>query len=416
MNLLKFFDEIVNIMQNDYSGCVVKKDWSNPEVYREKLTELEGKNMLTREKFKEIVDDYLLDYKDHHVGLLDKNSKANNFSLGFNVRRFGNKLYVKEVWEEDTGLKVGDAIIEIDGQPIDKVAEKNMKVLFNQSNERQLWRNVLARFHSCLVEAENGEKFEIKLKKSKSHNEKSKYTCELINQNTALMVLNDFMDPKQMKELMDKSQELLTNTKNLIIDIRNNGGGYDSLFYPLLEYIFPCNFILKEDFNMYFLHTERNYKNRMRMLSEYLKDNNGDEMITNFVKALDKNRGKGFIMDDQGGEEYIIKGRKGPDKVIVMIDRYCGSSGDSFASICKKSPKITLVGRATYGVIDYSNVAEEIFEDGLSLIYPTSIMDSVNFGKGIDNIGVQPDVYIPWTPEHIKKDVDLEEAKYLLKL
>lgn len=414
MNLLDIFNEIVNIMQNDYSGCRIKKTWSDPKKYKQKLVELQNRNMLTRERYKEIVDDYLLDYKDNHVIFLDKNSKDNNFSFGFSVRRFENKLYVQNVWEEKTGIKKGDAIIELDGQTIDKVAQNNLRLLFNQSNERQLWKKVLAKFESCLVEHENGDKIQIKLKKYPPYSERSKYTCELINENTVLMVLDDFMNYNEIHELMDKSEELLTSTKNLIIDVRKNNGGYDSLFYPLLEYIFPCGFILKDDNDMFFLHTERNYKNRTKMINEYLKEND-DEIIRNFIKELDINRGKGFVIDSECGKEYIINGRKGPEKVIVMIDRYCGSSGDSFADICKKSPKITLIGRATFGVIDYSNVAEEEFEDEFSLMYPTSVMDSVKYGKGIDNIGVQPDIYIPWTPEHIKRDVDLEKAMELLK-
>ncbi|WP_257347074.1 hypothetical protein [Pseudalkalibacillus decolorationis] len=36
-------------------------------------------------------------------------------------------------------------------------------------------------------------------------------------------------------------------------------------------------------------------------------------------------------------------------------------------------------------------------------------------GKGMDNIGVQPDIYIPWTPQHLEgKDIDLEKAISLL--
>lgn len=66
------------------------------------------------------------------------------------------------------------------------------------------------------------------------------------------MVLNNFMNYNEMQELMDKNEELLTNTKNLIIDVRKNSGGYDSLFYPLLEYIFPCGFVLKDDYDMFF--------------------------------------------------------------------------------------------------------------------------------------------------------------------
>lgn len=67
MNYLEIFDEIVSVTHHDYSGCIDKKGWDHPDLYRNQIDELVQNNQLTPEKFKEIVDDYLLDFKDSHM-------------------------------------------------------------------------------------------------------------------------------------------------------------------------------------------------------------------------------------------------------------------------------------------------------------------------------------------------------------
>lgn len=92
----------------------------------------------------------------------------------------------------------------------------------------------------------------------------------------------------------------------------------------------------------------------------------------------------------------------------------CGSSGDNFVDIMKKMPKVTVVGRPTLGILDYSNCCTAELGD-YEFLYPTSRNLAVDEGKGMTDKGVLPDVYIPWTPEHLVKDVDLEKALQLLE-
>ena len=75
-------------------------------------------------------------------------------------------------------------------------------------------------------------------------------------------------------------------------------------------------------------------------------------------------------------------------------------------------PKVKVFGRPTKGILDYSNVAYALFDE-YALIYPTSRLLSLDYGKGMMKSGVMVDEYIEWTPNHLKKDVDLE---YVLKL
>lgn len=119
-------------------------------------------------------------------------------------------------------------------------------------------------------------------------------------------------------------------------------------------------------------------------------------------------------LDFGNDESFAFKTRKGPDKVILLTDVYCGSSGDSFVEMCKHSSKVTVVGRPTLGLNDYANVAVMDWENKFELWYPTSKLTKVDEGKGMSGVGIQPDIYIPWTPTYIEEDVDMKKGLELL--
>ncbi|REJ19901.1 MAG: hypothetical protein C6W57_00655 [Caldibacillus debilis] len=66
----EIFLEVVSIVRNDYAGCLDKKGWDRPEPYLETIRRLEAQQALTPAKFHELVQDYLLDFKDPHMYFL----------------------------------------------------------------------------------------------------------------------------------------------------------------------------------------------------------------------------------------------------------------------------------------------------------------------------------------------------------
>lgn len=414
MNYLEIFEEIIEIMENDYSGCDIKRNWSDGNYYRTLIKQLDENGVLDRNKFKEIVDDYILNFKDDHIVFYDNRLKNCSVDIGFKVRRYKDALYVIST-DQEKNLKVGTQIIELDNMKINKAAEKFHRELMNQPNERQLWEKIIEKCNTITV-VDNGRKNIININMYPNKDIESKYECKCIADDIILLSYNDFMNYELSQELLAKYHEEILASKNLIIDVRINSGGCDSVFLELLNYMFPEDFSIKERYTTLTNVTERNYNNRMEMINEYLEQYPNDEMLKRYLNELTINRDKGFVNLDFGSKGYKIKGMKKEKNVIVLTDRYCGSSGDSFVIFASYSPWVTIIGRPTYGIIDYSNVAEQKLEDGFSLYYPTSVYEGAKYGKGYDNVGVQPDIYIPWTPEHIKRDVDLEYALEFLKI
>ena len=138
-------------------------------------------------------------------------------------------------------------------------------------------------------------------------------------------------------------------------------------------------------------------------------------MIEEFSKDLLANQDKGYLVygEESDDSEDILSSFVGleeaPEKIVLLADVTCGSSGDSFVDIMKRMPKVTVIGRPTLGILDYSNCCVADFGD-YELCYPTSRSLAIDAGCGMTDIGVLPDIEVLWTPKHLERDIDLEVA------
>jgi C-terminal processing protease CtpA/Prc len=82
-----------------------------------------------------------------------------------------------------------------------------------------------------------------------------------------------------------------------------------------------------------------------------------------------------------------------PKKVVVLIDKGCGSTTEQFLLEARQSKKVTLMGQSSLGVLDYANVREgDALCPPFEVYYPTTRSRRVDIGEGIDNVGIAPRV------------------------
>ena len=74
MQFTEIFKEVLKIVENDYSGYIDKKHLDKRELYLDKIN-----NDMSTEEFKEILKQYIMEYKDHHFKLLDSDGFSNSF-------------------------------------------------------------------------------------------------------------------------------------------------------------------------------------------------------------------------------------------------------------------------------------------------------------------------------------------------
>lgn len=418
----EIFQEIVSICHHDYSGWEDKKGWDSPDVYTKAIQVMEEKNELTPVKFAEIVQDYLLDFKDHHMFFkLVTNENQKQYDVGFKVKRFEDRLYISSVGKESR-VEKGYSIISLENKRIPELLELHKRRLLENNQERENWDTIIREYSYCEIENLNGKRFMLDLKKYERAKYIPQYSLQNLEDEILLMTLTDFRNPDAINELIKDNKEKLNNFKNLIIDVRINNGGSDSSYYPLLPYIFPEQLtnINPDEESMLINCTENNYNLIVEDMKNSLKeveDEGTHKVINVFIREWEKNKGRGFVEFDFSELKTfeIIGGRKNPERVIVLADVTCASSGDSFVETCKKSSKVKVIGRPTLGVNDYANLAIKSWNGLFELWYPTSRLSRIDEGKGMTGVGITPHVHIPWTPEHIFEDIDMKMALNILK-
>ena len=218
-----------------------------------------------------------------------------------------------------------------------------------------------------------------------------------LNDSTYYLRITDFYTDYSNNIVIQHWKEI-TSRPNLIIDIRNNGGGQDNYYNKLAELIYTNPY---EGKGVEWYASNGNIK----LFEDALKNGeirNGDEGIKwteSLLGAMKKNVG-GFVTHPLSGnnkEEKTDSVYLYPKKVGIIINERNASSAEQFLLAAKNSKKVTLFGNHnTAGVLDYSNAVSEEFPSGnFELTFPMTRSQRLPEFP-IDNIGIAPDIIIPF--------------------
>ena len=196
-------------------------------------------------------------------------------------------------------------------------------------------------------------------------------------------------------KLISDSKVKILKTENLIIDLRNNGGGRDQSFTELLPLIYtnPVRTISVE-----FLSTVQNNQ----LFLEYSADTDLDEDTRRWAKKvydkLQENLGKFVNVFDEDVSIFTQDTvYEYPKNVGIIINEGNASTTEQFILAAKQSKKVKLFGTTTWGALDISNMASiESPCKEFNLAYCLSRSMRIP-GMAIDDIGLQPDFYLDKT-------------------
>lgn len=223
-----------------------------------------------------------------------------------------------------------------------------------------------------------------------------------LSDKSSLIKISSFNYPYvgRIEKLIADHKSIIETSENLIIDIRNNGGGTDNAYKVLLPLI-ATNPIRNVGIEL--LSTQglidgvTKYKDG---LIEKDKEKNKIEIeeLENRISTYKSNFGK-FINSNSEivSIDSVQVSTKSPKQIIILVNNKVGSAAENFLLKAKQSKKVKILGTPTSGVLDYANAYFFKFGcDNYRLLLPT--YRSLRIPEyPIDNIGIQPDVYLDKT-------------------
>lgn len=218
-----------------------------------------------------------------------------------------------------------------------------------------------------------------------------------------------------IRQLFKSHLSRLERTPHWIIDVRQNGGGSDATYHPIIQAVIG-NPILMEAPE--FLATTANIEGTARVCELFSP---GDAACAKWadalVKAMRAAPPGSFVRHPDIAHavtriEPDPAKRKRPQRVAVLTDTACGSSCEQFLLAMRQSWNVKLMGRRSHGALDYSNLRQYRLPSGQRVLwYATS--RSVRLPHlPVDALGVLPDVLLmpPANAAERAREIDFVQA------
>ena len=269
---------------------------------------------------------------------------------------------IKQVFDnspaEKSGVKVGDIIVEVDGQDVSDLTSAETVNLIRKNEDK-----------STIAFLRGDKRYEVTLEFSSL--DLPYVNFEVLDGKIGYILISSFSSSleEQVRSAIKNLES--QNIKSLIIDVRDNSGGY------LLSASDVASIFIEKGKTIY-----------------SLSDNKGS-----------------MVYKDKTSEKKDYP-------IVVLINENSASAAEILAAALKESYGATLVGKKTYGKGKVQQTKK--LEDG-SMIKYTSAKWYTPSGECIDEKGIDPDYSIELDIEYnenkeIKKitDTQLNKAKDLL--
>ncbi len=240
-----------------------------------------------------------------------------------------------------------------------------------------------------------------------------------LSRQTMLLTLPSFANQyrEPLIALLKRHYKELANHRNLIVDVRGNGGGSDSSYEPLLPWLLSDE---TATVGAEWLSTPANIRGQEQLCARIAP---GDALCEKDAKAAvtrmrSVEPGQYINQDDAGVVQFErVKQaeRKRPSRIAILVDGRCASSCEEFLLIARQSFSVKLVGQPSFGSLDYSNLRPYDLPSGQRVLWYATSRSLRLPDYPVDLAGIPPDIYLPVSHDDPDTKGEIESVKRWLE-
>lgn len=173
----------------------------------------------------------------------------------------------------------------------------------------------------------------------------SKYEFRAVDAHTNYLRLAsfDYSLKNELDSFFASIDSAIRSKPNLVIDLRDNGGGYEQCYLELMKYIATKPFKIDEVDVWVSPENTRQYESSP-----------GNEEL---VKRMKEARPFTFIpLVGNAVTEWSVDGMESPQKVAILFNRKTASSAEGMITYAIQSSKVVTLGENSGGFLGYGNV------------------------------------------------------------
>jgi len=324
-------------------------------LYKELIQELFYKDISDKELYEAAIrgmfaslDPYSAYYNEEQSDAFNESTSGNYVGIGIKFEGANNLMRIVKVFAGtpaySAGLLMGDYLIEVDG--VETSGMSTTKV-------------------ASMIKGEEGTKVKLKLLRAQEFIEVEverrniqAESCDfsVLGKDIGYIKIEEFNEStySEVSKYVEALKALQMN--KLILDLRDNSGGYVSQAVAVANYFVPRGVV-----------TTLKYKNEDK-----------DKVYSSVLK-----------------EPYF--------KLVVLVNENSASSAEILAGAIKDTKAGTLIGTTTYGKGVFQNVYN--LKDGGSIKITTGVYQTPN-GTCIDGVGIAPDIEVEGEDAQLQRAIE----------
>lgn len=411
---IKLLQQKVEENQASYQHQVIEqKRIDDYIIHKSKINNLAEK-VLTKKDCIGLVSLYLLFFRDEHcfISYSNKYSPQANRNIKSNRIRNDEILHFEGLWYfQDGSFSIsvipanstfGKWVAVIDEDKSKSWKKGQLKIEFISNPDGSFdciyWsKNLIPKSYkvsftdSTLIIGRNlifNRKTQVVQNKTSNTND---FQFKKLSEETNYLKLPyfDLSFKSEIDSLIAKNRTEITSKKNLIIDIRNNGGGGFDAFQSILPYVLDSNFTETPYYGSVWVSND-NYDYYDSTKYEYIESKQDSIDVVKYVEYL-----KSYLHQFTPIKETIDTVQleeNSPLNIAIIFNKYTASSAEGFILQASTSKKVKTYGENSKGAIMYGDwMPFQLPELNITVAITTKKMVFKN-KEDFENIGISPDI------------------------